>query len=102
MENLLGEVVKVAQQNPNDWFLQILKASETGILPASELALQRRLMSDNEYDQEYECSFDAAITGAVYGKEMAAMLAEGRIRPGLYDQIIRFTPRGIWAEAIKP
>lgn len=84
-KNLLGEVVKVAQQNPNDWFLQILKASETGILPASELALQRRLMSDNEYDQEYECSFDAAITGAVYGKEMSTMLAEGRIRPGLYD-----------------
>lgn len=84
-KNLLGEVVKEAQKHPNDWFLQILKASETGILPAGELALQRRLMSDNEYEQEYECSFDAAITGAIYGKEMAAMLAEGRIRQGLYD-----------------
>jgi len=84
-KNLLGEVVKVAQDNPDEWFLQILKASETGILPQSELDMQRKLMSDNEYDQEYECSFDAAITGAVYGKEMALMQSEGRIKPNLYD-----------------
>jgi len=84
-KNLLGEVVKVAQDNPDEWFLQILKASETGILPQSELDLQRKLMSDNEYAQEYECSFDAAITGAVYGKEMEAIQQAGRIRSGLYD-----------------
>jgi hypothetical protein len=84
-KNLLGEVVKIAQENPDDWFLQILKASETGILPESELSLQRKLMSDNEYDQEYECSFDAAITGAVYGKEMAHIQQCGRIVSGLYD-----------------
>lgn len=84
-KNLLGEVVKVAQDSPDEWFLQILKASETGILPQSELDLQRKLMSDNEYAQEYECSFDAAITGAVYGKEMEAIQQAGRIRSGLYD-----------------
>lgn len=85
-KNLLGEVVKFAQENPDEWFLQILKASETGILPASELALQQRLMSDNEFSQEYECSFDAAITGAVYGKQMAEMQQAGRIAPDLYDK----------------
>lgn len=84
-ENLLGEVVKIARANPDDWFLQILKASETGILPQSELDLQRSLMSDNEYAQEYECDFDAAITGAVYGKQMAELEAKGRIQAGLYD-----------------
>jgi hypothetical protein len=83
--NLLGEVVKIAQASPDEWFLQILKASETGILPESELAMQRKLMSDNEYAQEYECSFDAAITGAVYGKEMAEIQQSGRIKPNLYD-----------------
>jgi len=29
--NLLGEVVKIAQASPDEWFLQILKASETGM-----------------------------------------------------------------------
>ncbi len=87
-KNLLGEVVKIAQDNPNDWFLQILKASETGILPEHELAMQRKLMSSNEYDQEYEASFDAAITGAVYGKQMAEMQSLGRIMPNLYDKTL--------------
>lgn len=83
--NLLGEVVKIAQASPDEWFLQILKASETGILPEAELALQRKLMSDNEYAQEYECSFDAAITGAVYGKQLEEIQARGRIAPNLHD-----------------
>jgi hypothetical protein len=86
--NLLGEVVKIGQANPDEWFLQILKASETGILPESELAMQRKLMSDNEYAQEYECSFDAAITGAVYGKQLEAIQSQGRIAPNLYDSAL--------------
>ncbi|WP_428331956.1 hypothetical protein [Novosphingobium sp.] len=78
-QNLLGQLVKLARENPADWFLQILKASETGILPQAELDMQRSLLNDNEYDQEFECSFDAAITGAFYGREMALALTEGRI-----------------------
>ncbi len=77
--NLLGELYKIAKANPDDWFLQVLKASETDILPVEELERQRQLMSDNEYEQEFECSFDAAIQGAVYGKEMSAAEKDGRI-----------------------
>lgn len=77
--NLLGELHKMASADPENWFLQVLRASETGILPEDELARQKLLMSDNEYDQEFECSFDAAIAGSVYGKWMAQALAEGRI-----------------------
>lgn len=84
--NLLGEVVKIAQENPDDWFLQILKADETGILPQHELDMQRKLMSDNEFSQEYLCSFDAAITGAVYGKQLELIQTQGRIAPNLYDK----------------
>lgn len=84
-ENLLGEVVKIARNNPDEWFLQILRASETGILPQSELDIQRKLMSENEFAQEYECDFEAAITGAVYGKQIADMETAGRIKPNLFD-----------------
>jgi phage terminase large subunit len=86
--NLLGEVVKIAQASPDEWFLQILKASETGILPESELAMQRKLMSENEFSQEYLCSFDAAITGAVYGKQLESIQSQGRIAPNLYDSAL--------------
>lgn len=83
--NTLGEIFRLASDKndpiggPDNWFLQVLKASQSGILPADELARQRRLMSENEYDQEFECSFDAAITGAVYGKWIADCAEQGRI-----------------------
>ena len=77
--NLLGELVKIARERPQEWFLQILRASESGILSDQELALQKSLMSDNEYEQEYECSFDAAITGAVYGAQIAQADKNGRL-----------------------
>jgi phage terminase large subunit len=77
--NLLGELYKEAQANPDDWFMQVLRASETGILSEKELAIQRKLLTDSEYEQEFECSFNAAILGAIYGKWMAAADKEGRI-----------------------
>jgi phage terminase large subunit len=40
------------------------------ILPDSELQAARSQLSQDQYDQEYECSFDAAILGAFYGQEM--------------------------------
>lgn len=64
-----------AKDDP-DWTRLELKASETRLLDAKELADARRQMSDDEYAQEYECSFDAAVRGAYYGKEMNALEAE--------------------------
>lgn len=76
--NMLGELYKQAC-NDDEWFVQMLKASETGVLDAEELAAQRKLMSDNEYEQEFECSFEAALGGAVYGKWMQEAMESGRI-----------------------
>lgn len=83
--NLLGRLVELATKEPESWFLQILKASESGILPDSELALQRKLMTDAQYRQEFECDFDAAITGAVYGEWVSNLLSKGRITKVDYD-----------------
>jgi hypothetical protein len=60
-----------AEANP-DWTRLMLKASETGLIDAHELADARKAMSDDEYAQEYECSFEAAVRGAYYCKEMEA------------------------------
>lgn len=88
--NLLGKAYKDAQGNP-DWFVQVLRASETGILPADELAVLRRSMPANEYEQEMECSFDAAITGAYYAQELAKADADGRISSVPHDPALRVT-----------
>jgi hypothetical protein len=36
-------------------------------------------MTDDQYEAEYECSFQAAVAGAYYGREMQAAEDEGRI-----------------------
>jgi phage terminase large subunit len=62
--------VWIAAQEAEDWTPIMLKASETGLLDQAELSDARKMMSDDEYAQEYECSFEAAVRGAYYGKEM--------------------------------
>jgi len=75
-----------AEDDP-DWFTLSLKASETQLLDDKELADARKMMSEDEYAQEYECSFDAAVRGAYYGKEMneAELDDPSRISTVLHD-----------------
>jgi hypothetical protein len=68
-----------------DWLGLVLKASETGLIPPSELELAKRDLSDDQYAQEFECSFDAAIVGAYYGKQMQQAEADKRITGVPYD-----------------
>lgn len=86
--NLLGQTYKTALEDP-EWFVQLLRASDTGILPELELQRMRKMMPENEYLQEFECSFDAAITGAYYAKELSDADFDGRITSVPYDKSTR-------------
>ena len=63
------------------WFTLLARASSTGIIPDAELKDMRADMTPEEYEQEMECSPDAAIRGAYWGKELAAAETEGRMIP---------------------
>jgi hypothetical protein len=67
------------------WFKLELKASDTGLISEQELAEARKQMTDDQYQQEFECSFEAAILGAYYGQEMRSAREEGRITGIPYD-----------------
>jgi phage terminase large subunit len=82
--NAFYELWRRAQSEP-DWFALMLKASETGLIPPDELALARRDLSEEQYAQEFECSFDAAVVGAYYGAPMRQAEADGRIAGVPYD-----------------
>lgn len=62
-----------------DWFSVTFKAGETRIIPDSELEAARATMTVEEYEQEYECSFSAAMIGAYFSKEMNKADADKRI-----------------------
>ena len=82
--NAFFELWRRAQSEPG-WFSLMLKASETGLIAADELMLARRDLSEAQYAQEFECSFDAAVVGAYYGALMRAAEADGRIAGVPYD-----------------
>src|SRR5947209_1882113 len=82
--NNFFEMWRRANSEPG-WFSLMLKASETGLIPESELALARRDLSEEQYAQEFECSFEAAIVGAYYGKLMAQAEAAKHITGVPYD-----------------
>lgn len=83
--NQFWEIYDIATRIPSEWFLLRLPASLSGLLPASELAAAKAQLSEDQYLQEYECSFEAAILGAFYGKEMRQAHDQGRISKVEYD-----------------
>jgi phage terminase large subunit len=79
-ENHFWDVLNVAKENKTgSWFFAILKASQTNVLPVEELSELKATMTEDQYAQELECSFTAALSGAYYGKEMTALEAKGFI-----------------------
>ena len=69
----------------NNWYVKVLRASQTKLLPDTELADAQASMSLDQYEQEFECSFEAAIMGAYYGKEMRVLTDAGRITKVEHD-----------------
>lgn len=66
-------------QNDPEWFSLMLKASESGLILPEELSDASKGMTEDAYAQEFECSFQAAVVGSYYGREMSAALDGGRI-----------------------
>lgn len=79
------------QEEKSTWYACVYKASMTKVLDAEELNEARLSMSREQYEQEFECSFTAALTGAYYGEAMAAIEAKGQIKDFLYDPKLTVT-----------
>lgn len=86
-KNQFYDVVQRARDNP-EWFFAEFRASMTGILSKAELDAARASMTDDEYEQEFECSFDASVKGAIYAREVAAARADGRVTRVPYDPLL--------------
>lgn len=82
---LFMHACRLMRADDSEWYAVLFKASETKIIPEKELRAAREIMSPEEYEQEYECSFTAALTGAYYKREMAMAHEQGRICRVPYD-----------------
>jgi hypothetical protein len=77
--NTFYDIYQYATLNPNEWYSKTLRASQTKIIAQEELDDALKLMTIDQYQQEFECSFEAAIIGAIYGTEMRLLTDAGRI-----------------------
>ena len=86
--NQFWDVYNNATQD-KDWYVKTLRASQTGLLPDTELADAAKMMSQDQYLQEFECDFESAILGAFYGKEMRQLTDQGRITEVKHDPMFK-------------
>ncbi len=82
--NNFYDMYQLAKENP-DWYTEVFKASETGLIDPEELKALKAEMGEDAYNQEFECSFDAAVKGTYYGTQMADLHARQRITKVPYD-----------------
>jgi hypothetical protein len=82
--NAFYDIYNEATKKPN-WYVKVLRADQTHLLAQSELDDAKATMSDNQYEQEFLCSFEAAILGAFYGQEMRRITDLERITTVDYD-----------------
>ena len=83
--DILQQAKEQEEEGSDQWYWKIAKASETKVVKELELDAAKMQMTPEQYDQEYECSFTAAIIGAYYGKLLAALDDENRITRVPYD-----------------
>jgi len=93
--NAFYEIWRNASKAP-DWFTLMLKASETGLLVESELQAAREVMTEQQYRQEFECSFsepnvNQLITNTDIDAALARWDAHSMSRPMMFGvDIARF------------
>jgi hypothetical protein len=63
-----------------EWFTMMLPASQSGILPKTELDSALKAMGQSSYDREYECSFNAAVPGSIYGDLIEQLRSKAQIQ----------------------
>lgn len=77
-KNHFFQIREIARRTPEEWYYLSMDVYESGLLPAEEVAMAKRLMDEDQFAQEYLCSFDAAVKGTYYSALIAAM-EKGRI-----------------------
>lgn len=94
-------IYQVAQKDTDNWCLiyrtidQSLKDEEGETIDNLRLSLEddrdlvkQGIMTQDEFQQEWYNSFEAAIKGAVYLKELSKMRQDNRIKGRLYDDAL--------------
>lgn len=73
-------------KNNTDWGSYMLKITESGLKTPEEMATIKRRIGKEAFEQEYMCSFTAAVKGTYYGEEINELADSGKIGDYPYDR----------------
>ncbi len=66
-------------EKDDDWFHSLATVVDTKVISEEELGMMRKLMSEEEFEQEMMCSFEASTRGAIFAREIKEAAEEGRV-----------------------
>jgi hypothetical protein len=90
-KNHLWELYNIAQNFPEDWFVEKLTLDETQHIPMSEVERERAegIMSDDLISQEYYTSFQYGVEGAYYAKYLDKLRLNNQIGSVPWESALR-------------
>lgn len=101
-KGLLYETYQIALKNEKEWFVIFetidgLLEKESGqtidnlrqALADDRKMVENGLMGQDEFNQEWYCSFSAALKGAYYSEQLAELRKDGRLKVVPYDRALR-------------
>lgn len=71
------------------WAALQFKASETNLIDQEELKDAQKEMGDDKYNQEFECSFNAAVEGSYYGKLIGELEQDNKLTEIIRDDLCK-------------
>jgi phage terminase large subunit len=94
-KNHLWSLYQTVKDDP-EWFTQILTVEDTKLLTEAQIEQQRREyrgiygvdIGDSLIQQEFWCSFEAAVLGSYWGRELIDAEQAGRISSVPYDPAV--------------
>lgn len=100
-KNHFYDVYQEGLKNPADYFTCLQTIDHTlaeeddqivrnlrSALGDERKMVESGVMTEDEFQQEWYCSFEAAIKGAYYAREIAQARAQGRFSPFAYDPAV--------------
>lgn len=84
--NLLYKKLAEADRKPDKWFSAVIPVTKSGRFDAEQINDIREEMTEEAFEQEFMCSFDGAIPGAFFLKELSRLRANNHIGSFPWDK----------------
>jgi len=76
------------------WYAKILSVNDTKIFSPQEIEEIKKECSEDEFNQEWMCSFESSVQGAYYANEINTARTEGRL--GIYPWDKNLPVHTVW------